>query len=88
MSKGQSLCIDDYQFFHGEDWLMAIAWPLCGAYDSGKFEAALAKAVMTNKNNPGAWQNAAPGSYGVYFLNYSNNQQQKNGTPEYQSTHE
>ncbi len=50
--------------------------------------AALAKAVMTNKNNPGAWQNAAPGSYGVYFLNYSNNQQQKNGTPEYQSTHE
>ncbi len=50
--------------------------------------AALAKAAMTNKNNPRAWQNAAPGSYGVYFLRYSNSQQQKSGSPEYQSTHE
>ncbi len=50
--------------------------------------AALAKAAMTNKNNPGAWRNAAPGSYGVYFLRHSNSQQQKSGSPEYQSTHE
>lgn len=50
--------------------------------------AALANAVMTNKNNPGAWQNAAPGSYGVYFLSHSNPQRQESGSPEYQSTHE
>ncbi len=51
--------------------------------------AALAKAVMTNKNNPGAWQKVAPGSYGVYFL--SNSQQGKRNSasaPECQSTHE
>ena len=48
---------------------------------------ALAKAVMTNKNNPTAWQNAAPGSYGVYFLNNSNKAKPASA-PEYQSTHE
>ncbi|MDE6547862.1 MAG: hypothetical protein K2L22_02585 [Muribaculaceae bacterium] len=47
----------------------------------------LAKAVMANKNNPTAWQNAAPGSYGVYFLNHSNTKQDIS-TPDYQPTHE
>lgn len=47
----------------------------------------LAKAVMTNKNNPGAWQNAAPGSYGVYFLNHSNSTKPA-PAPDYQPTHE
>lgn len=45
MSRGRPLSIDDYQFFYGDGWLMAIAWPLRGAYDSGKFEAALEKAI-------------------------------------------
>ena len=49
--------------------------------------AALAKAAMTNKNNPGAWQNAAPGSYGVYFLNHSNKVKTAS-SPDYHSTHE
>lgn len=47
----------------------------------------LARAVMTNKNNPGAWQNAAPGSYGVYFLNHSASTKPAS-SPEYHSTHE
>ncbi len=48
---------------------------------------ALARAAMANKNNPAVWQNAAPGSYGVYFLN--NSQKEISQTaPEYQSTHE
>ncbi len=49
--------------------------------------AKLAQAAMVNKNNPAAWQAAAPGSYGVYFLNNS----QKEATvasPDYHSTHE
>ena len=49
--------------------------------------AALAKAMMANKNNPAAWRNAAPGSYGVYFLNHSNSSKPASAT-EYQPTHE
>ena len=49
--------------------------------------AALAKAVTGNKNNPAAWHNAAPGSYGVYFLNHSDSAK-PTSAPEYQSTHE
>ncbi len=48
---------------------------------------ALARAAMANKNNPGAWQSAAPGSYGVYFLSNSQKETSKSA-PEYQSTHE
>ncbi|MBD5274620.1 MAG: hypothetical protein HDS37_00685 [Bacteroides sp.] len=47
----------------------------------------LAKAVMTNKDNPSAWQNAAAGSYGVYFLNHSNTKRDISA-PDYQPTHE
>lgn len=49
--------------------------------------AALAQAVMGNKNNPAAWQAAAPGSYGVYFLRNSY-QPKSSSSPEYQPTHE
>ncbi|MDE6512422.1 MAG: hypothetical protein K2L00_10090 [Muribaculaceae bacterium] len=49
--------------------------------------AALAKAVTDNKNNPAAWRNAAPGSYGVYFLNHSDSAKPA-AAPEYQPTHE
>ena len=47
----------------------------------------LAKAAMTNKNNPSAWQNAAPGSYGVYFLSRSGSAKAASA-PDYQPTHE
>lgn len=49
--------------------------------------AALAQAVMNNKNNPVAWQGAAPGSYGIYFLNNSSNRSSESA-PGYQPTHE
>ena len=49
--------------------------------------ASLAKAVMGNKDNPAAWRNVAPGSYGVYFLNHSNATQSASA-PEYTTTHE
>ena len=51
--------------------------------------ATLAQAVTANPANPAVWKNAAPGSYGVYFLNHS-----RQGTPapvqkpDYTSTHE
>ncbi|MDE6740816.1 MAG: hypothetical protein K2J58_00630 [Muribaculaceae bacterium] len=47
----------------------------------------LAKTLMRNKNNPVAWRNAAPGSYGVYFLDHSNSAKPVSA-PEYQPTHE
>ncbi len=49
--------------------------------------AALAKAVMANKNNPVAWKNTAPGSYGVYFLSNSNKARETAGS-EYHQTNE
>lgn len=50
--------------------------------------AALAQAVMKNKDNPASWQNVAPGSYGIYFLNTSLTRQQTEVANEYQHTHE
>ncbi len=55
--------------------------------------AALAKVVMTNKNNPAAWQTAAPGSYGIYFLNNSYHPSaastpSSGSNADYQPTHE
>lgn len=50
--------------------------------------AALAQAVMSNKNNPAAWKAAAPGSYGIYFLGNSYTGNQEKTSPEYQPTHE
>lgn len=50
--------------------------------------AALAQAVMKNKNNPAAWQKAAPGTYGLYFINKSYSGNQPEPSIEYQPTHE
>lgn len=50
--------------------------------------ANLAQVVMNNKNNPAAWQKAAPGTYGLYFLNNSYGNQKTVNAPSYQHTHE
>ena len=50
--------------------------------------AALAQAVMKNKNNPAAWQKAAPGTYGLYFINKSYYGNQPEPSIKYQPTHE
>ncbi len=41
MSCGEPLLVDDHFFLAGQDWLMAIGYPLEGSYDSRKFESAL-----------------------------------------------
>lgn len=50
--------------------------------------AALARAVMQNKNNPAAWQNVARGTYGLYFVSKSYSGSQPESSQEYQHTHE
>ncbi|MDE6334967.1 MAG: hypothetical protein K2L34_00205, partial [Muribaculaceae bacterium] len=49
--------------------------------------AALAQAVMSNKNNPAVWKSVAPDSYGVYFLSNALTQPAES-SPEYQPIHE
>ncbi len=48
----------------------------------------LAQAVMRNQDDASAWQAAAPGSYGVYFLINSRKNQNPAPTENYQPTHE
>lgn len=43
MSCGEPLLADDYFFLAGQDWLMAIGYPLEGDYDASKFQDALEK---------------------------------------------
>ncbi len=43
MSCGEPLLVDDYFFLTGQDWLMAIGYPLEGDYDAGRFQDALEK---------------------------------------------
>lgn len=50
--------------------------------------AALARAAMTQKDNPAAWEAAAPGAYGVYFLRQASRKQTTSSPAEYQTTHE
>lgn len=55
--------------------------------------ATLAKVVMKNKNNPAAWQTAAPDSYGIYFLSNSHlpsaaSTPSSASNADYQPTHE
>ena len=45
MSGGKARVENGYLFFTGEDWLMAVAYPLTGEYDDDAFEAAL-RAVL------------------------------------------
>lgn len=52
MSGGKSLQVGKYQFFHADDWLMAIAYPLFGSYREEEFIAALEEA----RKNSGANQ--------------------------------
>lgn len=50
---------------------------------------ALAQTAMRYPDNPTMWQQTAPGSYGVYFLNLQRaNKTQTNSLPNYQPTHE
>lgn len=50
---------------------------------------ALAQAAMRHPDNPSAWQQAAPGSFGAYFLRLQRNNQHKSSpTVNYQPTHE
>ncbi len=49
--------------------------------------AALARAAMQQRGNPAAWEAAAPGSYGVYFLRQSSRESAPSAAG-YQSTHE
>lgn len=48
----------------------------------------LAHAAMQNPDNPGAWRNVAPGSYGVYLLGIMRKQSQSAPTQDYHHTHE
>ena len=41
MSGGEPFMVHDYLFLAGEDWLMAIGYPLHGKFDAGSFEQAL-----------------------------------------------
>lgn len=41
MSGGKARVENGYLFFTGEDWLMAVAYPLTGEYEDDAFEAAL-----------------------------------------------
>lgn len=45
MANGKTMTIESYQFYHGQDWLMAIAYPLSGKYSDRNFESALEKAL-------------------------------------------
>lgn len=49
ISGGRPLLMDDYLFYHGEDWLSAIGYPLRGKHDNVKFHAALKKAVRQTR---------------------------------------
>lgn len=50
---------------------------------------ALAQTAMKYPDNPAAWQQSAPGSFGVYFLNLQRAGKQKSpSVPAYQTTHE
>ncbi|MDE6341251.1 MAG: hypothetical protein K2K93_02945 [Muribaculaceae bacterium] len=49
--------------------------------------AALARAAMQHSGNPAAWEAAAPGSYGVYFLRQAAREGARSAAG-YQSTHE
>ena len=43
VSCGEPLLVDDHFFLAGQDWLMAIGYPLEGDYDASKFQDALEK---------------------------------------------
>ncbi|MBD5553365.1 MAG: GNAT family N-acetyltransferase, partial [Desulfovibrio sp.] len=45
MSGAKPLLIEPYQFFHRDDWLLAIGYPLSGQYDNAAFTQAIAKAA-------------------------------------------
>lgn len=45
MSQGEAFCIGPYLFFHAENWLISIAYPLYGKYDVKKFDTALEAAL-------------------------------------------
>lgn len=47
VSGGTGTVRDGYLFFTGDDWLVAIGYPLTGAYDSERFWAALLTVVGT-----------------------------------------
>lgn len=50
--------------------------------------AALAQAVTQNQKDPRSWSQAAPGSYGVYYLTNAMSGKSSTATKEYQHTHE
>lgn len=64
----------------------SVPFPISGEVQ--RLTADLAQAVMRNQNNPSAWQAAAPGSFGVYFLTNARRQQASEQTQQYQHTHE
>lgn len=49
LSGGSSFEVDDHIFVAGEDWLMAIGYPLEGEFSLPRFESALSEAVRRTK---------------------------------------
>ena len=49
MSGGKAFCQGNYLFFSAEDWLMAVGYPLRGAYTHEDFEAALRAALLRTR---------------------------------------
>lgn len=49
ISAGHSFELDSHVFVAGDDWLMAIGYPLEGEFSTGRFEAALEQAVRKVK---------------------------------------
>jgi len=41
MSGGEPLLVGPYLFFAGEDWLVAVGYPLTGAYHAQEFDQRL-----------------------------------------------
>ncbi len=49
MSSGEPFLLRDYLFFTGQDWLMAIGYPLSGEYRKNEFEQALQESMQRVK---------------------------------------
>lgn len=49
MSGGTHLVCGPYLFFHAEDWLVAVGYPLEGEYDPGQFEQCLNDALRQTR---------------------------------------
>ena len=69
ISGGAPAQIGDYLFYHADDWLMAIGYPLAGVFDSADFAKALASAcAATGASRIYAIAQAMPGEVPARIL--------------------